>query len=376
MMGLGFAICLAFGASYALAEPRPQRTDVGTGGSPRSGATSPGTWPAPFQGWLLVYGRHGLTATQVGAVERVVGPTLTAVHGGEVAVRSNHPGFPMVPVQTFTVDPVQYARAAGRPELAAQLSAGTVLSRSGAALRGVQVGQSLTLTSGRRLRIVAVVDDRELGGYEMATTTVRLGADVSPTASYLLVPAGPDMAITAQRVREALPALGLRVLGRTHNGLFSSADTVPTQAQMKRLFGEFAMSRDSDGTLTLDGDWERTWIRRERIVQLGKVACNRRMLPDLRAAMEELTRRGLGRLVDTADFRAEGGCWNPRIIRFGGSQLSAHTWGAAIDINVAANPLGAAPRQDPRLVEVMERHGFTWGGRWLRPDGAHFQWAG
>jgi len=38
--------------------------------------------------------------------------------------------------------------------------------------------------------------------------------------------------------------------------------------------------------------------------------------------------------------------------------------------------LGATPRQDARLVAIMAKHGFLWGGRWLRPDGAHFEWVG
>ena len=48
----------------------------------------------------------------------------------------------------------------------------------------------------------------------------------------------------------------------------------------------------------------------------------------------------------------------------------------AVDINVDVNPLGARPHQDPRLVAIMEKHGFVWGGRWLRPDGAHFEYVG
>jgi len=24
----------------------------------------------------------------------------------------------------------------------------------------------------------------------------------------------------------------------------------------------------------------------------------------------------------------------------------------------------------------MQRHGFAWGGRFLRPDGGHFEWVG
>jgi hypothetical protein len=145
---------------------------------------------------------------------------------------------------------------------------------------------------------------------------------------------------------------------------------------VKTRFGEFDVAYDPNGDVRLDPAWKAAWIAQERIPQLGLVACNRKVMPDLRAAMEEVTRRGLGSIVHTADFRKQGGCWNPRVVRFGAGQLSSHTWGIAVDINVDDNPLGATPKQDPRLVEIMERHGFYWGGRWLRPDGAHFEWVG
>ncbi|HET7519538.1 MAG TPA: M15 family metallopeptidase, partial [Actinomycetes bacterium] len=94
------------------------------------------------------------------------------------------------------------------------------------------------------------------------------------------------------------------------------------------------------------------------------------LLPALAGAMGELRQRDLARLVDPEAYR---GCWNPRLTR-SGSGVSRHAWGAAVDLNVAGNPTGLASAQDPRLVEVMERWGFTWGGRWLVPDPAHFEW--
>lgn len=69
------------------------------------------------------------------------------------------------------------------------------------------------------------------------------------------------------------------------------------------------------------------------------------------------------------------GCWNPRLKRFGaGGDISGHAWGIAIGINVDVNPFGARPVQGPRLVAIMEEHGFYWGGRFRRPDGTHFEW--
>jgi hypothetical protein len=56
-----------------------------------------------------------------------------------------------------------------------------------------------------------------------------------------------------------------------------------------------------------------------------------------------------------------------------GPSIAHHAWGSAIDLNASANPQGLPPHQDRRLVSIFERWGFTWGGRWLVPDGMHFE---
>jgi hypothetical protein len=86
--------------------------------------------------------------------------------------------------------------------------------------------------------------------------------------------------------------------------------------------------------------------------------------------MTELEQANLAFLV-----RSFHGCFNPRFIA-GTHTLSRHAWGAAVDINYSSNPTGSANTQDGRLIEVMMRWGFTWGGNWLVPDPAHFEWAG
>jgi hypothetical protein len=75
--------------------------------------------------------------------------------------------------------------------------------------------------------------------------------------------------------------------------------------------------------------------------------------------------------VDPAGY---AGCYAPRYInRDPRSALSHHSWGVALDLNARANAYGRTPHQDPRLVAVFERWGFTWGGHWLLPDGMHFE---
>lgn len=70
-----------------------------------------------------------------------------------------------------------------------------------------------------------------------------------------------------------------------------------------------------------------------------------------------------------------GGCFNFRLIR-GGTTLSAHSWGTAVDINPAIGRLGS--RSDasvyPRfIIEAFRVEGFAWGGVWARPDAMHFE---
>jgi hypothetical protein len=96
------------------------------------------------------------------------------------------------------------------------------------------------------------------------------------------------------------------------------------------------------------------------------------MFDQLRAALKEIIAMGLSFTVNREQF---GGCYSPRYINHDpNGRLSHHSWGIAVDLNVAENSFGSRPDQDRRLVEVFERHGFTWGGRWLIPDGMHFEW--
>lgn len=67
----------------------------------------------------------------------------------------------------------------------------------------------------------------------------------------------------------------------------------------------------------------------------------------------------------------------PRSVR-GGSRISNHGRGLAIDINSLANPMSTSFRSNlpPRLIRIWEQHGFDWGGYYRsRPDAMHFEFA-
>jgi hypothetical protein len=114
--------------------------------------------------------------------------------------------------------------------------------------------------------------------------------------------------------------------------------------------------------LQIGWESERKLIRRFR--------CHVRAVPKFEAAFQEVKDAGLWRLLHTFD-----GCFNFRPVRGTTGKISTHAWGISVDLNAASNPLGKPGDMDIRIVEVFEKHGFVWGGRWSRRDDQHFQLA-
>ncbi len=137
--------------------------------------------------------------------------------------------------------------------------------------------------------------------------------------------------------------------------------------------GSFSYRWFRDGTVDPDSAWVGASIASDDVPILGQVTCHRVMLPQLRAALQEVVDTGLASAIDPADF---GGCYSPRFIgRDPARGLSLHTWGIAVDLNVSGNQVGTAGAIDPRLVRIFESWGFAWGGHWSVPDPMHFELA-
>lgn len=102
----------------------------------------------------------------------------------------------------------------------------------------------------------------------------------------------------------------------------------------------------------------------------GRLYVNKAVWPSLQSAFEACLALGDGYQIKTL------GCFAPRPKRVNGD-LSVHSWGAAVDLNADTNPLsfdGVLRTDIPDAwVAEFERRGFTWGGRWGRPDSMHFQ---
>jgi hypothetical protein len=179
----------------------------------------------------------------------------------------------------------------------------------------------------------------------------------------LVVPEGHPTPERVERiVRPLIPAhLGMRVRAPGDTPYFRQGDAVLPPVALKILFGEFAArpTPGRPGYLTLDPAWVRESIVTQRVPLLGAVTCH-----------VELIDQGLERTIGSFS-----GCWSARHInRAPSAGISHHSWGVALDVNVSANPFGAEPDQDPRLVRTFERWGFTWGGDWVVPDGMHFEY--
>jgi hypothetical protein len=107
------------------------------------------------------------------------------------------------------------------------------------------------------------------------------------------------------------------------------------------------------------------------ILEIGvipkKIYCNKDLVIPLSKAFQNLIHTGHVKELKTWD-----GCFNVRKKR-GGSTMSLHSWGVAVDMNAFSNCYGCKPTLSAGFVKCFTDVGFDWGGTWRKPDGMHFQ---
>jgi hypothetical protein len=287
-----------------------------------------------------------------------------------------------IPLDVAAIDPASFATfvpAADRPAIGSVADGSAILSATSAGLRGLGPGSTLAFADGPRVRVSAVLPDEVVGAAEVVVSREvgrRIGVRHERYA--LVLPADPEAGRAGVKalVRPLLPAsLGInrrvQIRAPGDTPYLRAGDAVLPPAAVKARFGEFAArpAPGAPGELRIDPAWSNANIVEKALPAIGTVRCHRDVIPQLAAAMRELTKRGLGHLV-----RSYHGCFVPRFIgRDPANLLSYHSWGIAFDINLVGNVRGQPPTQDPRLVRILERKGFAWGGSWLVPDGSHFE---
>ena len=302
-----------------------------------------------------------------------------------------------VPVSVVAIDPETFVdvlvgevAASDRTALRMLGPGEVLLSRTSAERRGLGAGARVDLGDAAGLLVAGVVDDVATRGSEFVahradadaiagvfdggeTLLVRSSSAEQGDAGAVRVGrrAGDAVLDVLDALVEAAEREGEEV--RVWHGGQRVPLVLPTVA-VKELFGEFAFRLVLDQReVVLDQAFVDANIVSERMPVIGTVRCHRLIMDDLRAAVDELIAAGY---EDWLSPRRYAGCFYPRRIGFGRENLSRHSWGIAIDLNVDFSLPGAGPVPPDELIAIMGRHGFRWGGDFTTPDNHHFEWVG
>jgi hypothetical protein len=365
-------------------------TTTTTPPSTRAPASPPTTAEsaAPVPSVLLAWSRSGagrgldpglepaaaaLASVNATSLVRAGGLDLVGSHDMEgTRVDALSPGW-AIPLDAAAVDPARHADfvpIADRAAIAGLRPGEALLGRTSAELRRLTVGGVIELSGGQSVVVSAVVEDASIGGAEVAVdvrTGERLGLT---TPRYLLVAYRGDRPALEDQLRAAIaPGTVVRFRGPGETPYLRHADAVLPQAQIKARFGEFSYRAGAGAAFEQDPGWRAENIVTRPVPILGAVRCHRGIVDALVGALTEIENAGLAGLVDHAGY---DGCFNPRFVA-GSDSVSRHAWGVAFDMGFSSNPTGLESVQDPRLVEIFRRWGFTSGDSWLVPDAGHFE---
>lgn len=110
------------------------------------------------------------------------------------------------------------------------------------------------------------------------------------------------------------------------------------------------------------------------------IRCHKKVAPSLLRVLNGiLVHYGSQAEIEKARMHLYGGAYNFRMMR-GGSALSIHSWGAAIDLDPERNAFGRRYDETHGMIphavcDLFAAEGWVWGGRWNKADAMHFQCA-
>jgi hypothetical protein len=372
------------GSSGGLADPT-QAPHSTSSVAPPDSATPPdalSVWLAWMSGGFPESFRQRIDSTD-GITKDVVveGDTLwmTESHDGNGQVVDRPPPPYKIPIDSFAVDPNEYAPflpADQRDGVVGALRDGeAVLGQSSADLRRVGVGGTISF-GGATVKVGAIAPDDAIGWSELLVSR-DVGRRLGIEHERYLLAFGTD-AMTLSRftndVRSLIPADSyLRTVKPGGTRYVRVASGVNPPVVFKQVFGEFdAYPRSDDPAfLNMDPAWYDAHIQTRTVpIFSEQVTCNAKLFPALIGALHDVQAAGLA-----GEIHTYSGCYAARTVaRSPTAPPSNHAYGAAIDINAPENPFGSSPTMDPQIVRIFERWGFIWGGRFLIPDGMHFEY--
>lgn len=308
-----------------------------------------------------------------------------AVRRGGTDLRRPAPGsrLPFV----LTAMPVPAARAVLGPAVADAIGATGRLAMGESTARRWQAraGDVVDVVAGdgsiRSLVIGAVVPDAEVGGAEAILSVPSADAIGMRRVSRAVI-WGFESRTSIVRALRSSGIEGRHETRAVRSWQPRDPDSTLGTARTKELLGEFEFRVNADGSITQEAAWQAANLPPDRqvldpVIRI-RARCHLGVVDDLRAALAEVAAAGLAWTIQVANANAYGGCHYPRYNRISAEFgfLSRHSWGMALDTNTVENCQGCVPKMDCRVVRIFRKHGFAWGGNFLRPDGMHFEWVG
>lgn len=373
---VGYALAAALAAPSGVDPSATPAPGPGAGRAPLSDAIASTTMPGvtgttqPNTGIYLVWATGGLPPGLGDALAEMF-ESVSIVRGDPVELDTD--GDAVIPLDALALDPASHAPFDPDGALAGLRPGTVVLGETSARLRSAEIGETLFI-DGISYEVVAVVPDQVVSAAEVVFSAADASAPVV-TERFALISTDLERSRFEEEVRALYEGPApLRIRSQGETTWLRHGDAVLPQVFIKEALGEFSYTGRAGSSFIQDAEFVAENIVSVEVPLLGSTRCHRVVAEMLVGAMTELMEEGLGHLIDPGGF---AGCWNPRYIRAvtgTSAGVSRHAWGGAVDLNAGANPVGSTGTQDPRLVEIMEKWGFTWGGRWLVPDPMHFEY--
>jgi hypothetical protein len=151
----------------------------------------------------------------------------------------------------------------------------------------------------------------------------------------------------------------------------------PAYADLDRIFGPAAGPASTAGRCVLPFPFVIAWDKSQRV---NSFACHALVAPALTTIFAKAAKHYGEKEYRRLRLDLFGGCFNHRPMR-GGTRLSTHSWGIAVDLDPQRNQLKwgrdraafAQPEYAP-FWKIVESHGGVSLGRARNMDWMHFQW--